>query len=283
MFASPPPRACSLFLAFRAMFTALFTWPNEQKMMMKERASGMYRLSAFYLARSASDIPSDLSIPTLFLAIMCECNYCTTCRGVLCWWRAVRSVVCHTGSGRPRTRGVLAGMYPAVPAFPVPCVQSCLCTVLTDAHRLRPLLAADLMTGLRHGGYFFLNWLSVMLNTLTAQAFGLFIGATVMNAKTAQTIAAVIMLTFMLVGGFYVTNIPVWIGWIKWTSFLTFAFNLILKIEFGGRTLYDCSLQDKTFNPKDPWNYVASGQVGVLGGCFHVGARDELGGLVAGS
>jgi hypothetical protein len=32
-----------------------------------------------------------------------------------------------------------------------------------------------------------------------AQGFGLLIGATVMVAKTAQTIAAVLMLTFMLV------------------------------------------------------------------------------------
>ena len=39
------------------MFTALFTFPNEFKMMLKERASGMYRLSAFYIARTASDLP----------------------------------------------------------------------------------------------------------------------------------------------------------------------------------------------------------------------------------
>lgn len=70
--------------------------------------------------------------------------------------------------------------------------QSCFGTLLS---LLRP--PADLMAGLRHGGYFFLNWLSVMLSTLVAQAFGLFLGATVMNAKTAQTICAVIMLTFM--------------------------------------------------------------------------------------
>jgi hypothetical protein len=44
----------------------------EHKMMTKERASGMYRLSAFYLARSASDIPADLTIPTIFIAITCE-------------------------------------------------------------------------------------------------------------------------------------------------------------------------------------------------------------------
>ena len=33
-----------------------------------------------------------------------------------------------------------------------------------------------------------------------------------MVPKTAQTVAAVVMLCFMLVGGFYVSNIPVWIG-----------------------------------------------------------------------
>ena len=32
--------------------------------MLKERASGMYRLSAFYFARQLSDLPMDLAIPT---------------------------------------------------------------------------------------------------------------------------------------------------------------------------------------------------------------------------
>ncbi|KAL4444675.1 hypothetical protein ABPG77_002492 [Micractinium sp. CCAP 211/92] len=178
-----------LFLAFRCLFSSLFVFPQEHKMMLKERSSGMYRLSAFYLARTASDIPSDLSIPSLFIVII------------------------------------------------------------------------YLMGGLRHGGYFFLNWLTVLLTTLVAQSFGLFLGATVMNAKTAQTIAAVIMLTFMLVGGFYVTNIPVWIGWIKWLSFLTYTFSLLMKIEYKGQSYWDCSLGgDNSFNPSDPWNYVTSGQ-----------------------
>lgn len=48
-------------------------------------------------------------------------------------------------------------------------------------------------------GAFFSNWLATMLVTLVAQSFGLLIGATVMDAKTAQTVTAVIMLTMMLV------------------------------------------------------------------------------------
>ena len=54
--------------------------------------------------------------------------------------------------------------------------------------------------------------------------------ATVMVPKTAQTVAAVVMLCFMLVGGFYVSNIPVWIAWIKWLAFLTFTFALLTKV-----------------------------------------------------
>lgn len=44
-----------------------------------------------------------------------------------------------------------------------------------------------------------------------------------MNPKTAQTIAAVLMLVFMLISGYYVRNIPVWISWLKYLSFLWYV------------------------------------------------------------
>ncbi|KAA6416809.1 hypothetical protein WJX79_011032 [Trebouxia sp. C0005] len=59
-----------MFMSMRAMLGALFTFPSEFKMMLKERASGMYRLSAFYFARTASDLPIDCTIPTCFIIIV---------------------------------------------------------------------------------------------------------------------------------------------------------------------------------------------------------------------
>eukprot|EP00873_Tetraselmis_striata_P023562 jgi/Tetstr1/443826/TSEL_003280.t1 len=59
----------SLFMSFQAMFGALFVFPNEMRMVMKERSSGMYRLSAYYLARTLSDLPMDCFYPSLFVII----------------------------------------------------------------------------------------------------------------------------------------------------------------------------------------------------------------------
>lgn len=43
-----------------------------------------------------------------------------------------------------------------------------------------------------------------------------------------------VMLTFLLVGGFYVRDVPVWIGWIKYLSFVYWGNNLLIKIQFRG-------------------------------------------------
>lgn len=60
----------SVFWAFFPMFTAIFTFPQERVMLAKERSVGMYRLSAYLLARMTSDLPLDLILPLLFLLIV---------------------------------------------------------------------------------------------------------------------------------------------------------------------------------------------------------------------
>mmetsp|Transcript_8214 Transcript_8214/g.14078 ORF Transcript_8214/g.14078 Transcript_8214/m.14078 type:complete len:703 (-) Transcript_8214:560-2668(-) len=175
-----------LFMSFSSMFQAIFTFPADFQMLVKERQSGMYRLSAYYVARSMSDIPMDCLVPTLF------------------------SVIIYFMSGL----------------------------------RLSP-------------GAFFSNWTGMLLTMLTAQSAGLLIGATVMNAKTALAFATVFMLCIMLVGGFYVQNIPVWIGWLKYLSFVYYGYNLLLKIEYQDRG-FSCEDYYAKFPSAPPGNTYCS-------------------------
>ena len=115
-----------------------------------------------------------------------------------------------------------------------------------------------------------------MITTLLiAQSVGLFVGAAVMEPKTAQAITSVAVLTVMLVrpgarfrpdhgvqrvagviysghaaqsflvfqtvecfaqvGGYYISTIPGWIGWLKYMSFIYYAFNLLLKVKLAAK------------------------------------------------
>lgn len=131
-------------------------------MLLKERASGMYRLSSFYIARTVSDLPLNLTYPTGFVVI-----------------------IYFMGGLRPEA------------------------------------------------GAFFFNWITVMVMVLVAESWGLLLGAVTQNVKTAQTIATILTLSFMLVGGFYTTGVPGWLDWVKWISFIYYGFSLGQKIEFS--------------------------------------------------
>nr|QVT92344.1 ABC transporter [Salvia miltiorrhiza] len=60
----------SVYWAFFPVFTAIFTFPLEREMLSKERSVGMYKLSAYLIARNASDLPLDLLLPVVFLTII---------------------------------------------------------------------------------------------------------------------------------------------------------------------------------------------------------------------
>ncbi|KAK6126512.1 hypothetical protein DH2020_039746 [Rehmannia glutinosa] len=60
----------AVFWGFFPVFTAIFTFPQERAMLSKERAADMYRLSAYFMARTTSDLPLDLILPVLFLLVV---------------------------------------------------------------------------------------------------------------------------------------------------------------------------------------------------------------------
>ncbi|XP_008797958.2 ABC transporter G family member 14-like isoform X2 [Phoenix dactylifera] len=60
----------SVFWGFFPLYNAVFTFPQERSMLIKERSSGMYRLSSYFLARTAGDLPMELALPTAFVVII---------------------------------------------------------------------------------------------------------------------------------------------------------------------------------------------------------------------
>lgn len=59
----------SIFWGVFPSFNAVFAFPQERAIFRKEKASGMYTLSSYFMARIIGDLPMDLILPTLFLTI----------------------------------------------------------------------------------------------------------------------------------------------------------------------------------------------------------------------
>ncbi|XP_038906086.1 ABC transporter G family member 9-like [Benincasa hispida] len=58
------------FWAFLPVLKAISTFSREQKILEKERSSGMYRLSSYFMSKSANDLPMELALPTIFTLIV---------------------------------------------------------------------------------------------------------------------------------------------------------------------------------------------------------------------
>ncbi|KAJ8527744.1 hypothetical protein K7X08_015195 [Anisodus acutangulus] len=157
------------FWEFFPMFQAIFTFPQERMMLEKERLSGMYRLSAYFMARTVGDLPMELVLPTIFT--------------VITYW--------------------MAGLKPSIVSF---------CTTL----------------------------LSLLYNVLVSQGLGLAIGAMVTDLKSANTLGSVIMLSFTLVGGYFVQHVHSFIAWIKYVSITQYAFKLLLGSQYSPGETYLC-------------------------------------------
>ncbi|KAL6007783.1 hypothetical protein ACLOJK_033285 [Asimina triloba] len=59
----------SIFWGVFPSFNAVFTFPQERAIFMKERASGMYTLSSYFVAHLAGDLPMELILPSAFIGV----------------------------------------------------------------------------------------------------------------------------------------------------------------------------------------------------------------------
>eukprot|EP00750_Incisomonas_marina_P025692 INCI5628.2.p1 GENE.INCI5628.2~~INCI5628.2.p1 ORF type:complete len:1395 (-),score=220.73 INCI5628.2:24-3857(-) len=93
-----------------------------------------------------------------------------------------------------------------------------------------------LMAGLQLTAAAFFTCLGVLLLTVvTAQSLGLLIACSIMDIALANAVIAIVILFFMLLGGFYVstTGILAWLSWIKYLSFIYWGYSALLHNEFG--------------------------------------------------
>lgn len=162
----------SIFWGFFPLFNAIFAFPQERPMLIRERASGMYHLSAYYIARMVGDLPMELILPTIFICI------------------------------------------------------------------------TYYMGGLKPSPLTFLLTLSIVLyNVLVSQGLGLALGAMLMDVKQATTLASVIMLVFLLAGGYYIQHIPPFIAWLKYISFSHYCYKLLVGVQYSGFEVYECGFE----------------------------------------
>jgi hypothetical protein len=153
----------SIFWGVFASFNAVFAFPQERPVLARERASGMYALSSYFMSRMAGDLPMELALPTAFTVVVY----------------------------------LMSGLNPSPVAFALTLVV-------------------------------------ILSYVLVAGGLGLAVGAVMMDAKRASTLVTVIMLAYLLTGGFYVHNVPGFMVWAKYTSFTYYCYRLLIAVQYGG-------------------------------------------------
>ncbi|XP_060070020.1 uncharacterized protein LOC132550041 [Ylistrum balloti] len=154
---------------FMPFFDATSSFPMEQMVIYKERASGWYRLSAYYLAKMTSELPLIFAQPLFFL--------------VVAYW----------------------------------------------------------VVGLNGAVAFFATIGTVFIDSLAGQSIGLFLGIINKEMRQAITVSILIQMLIMLLGGLFTRNLPFWLDWLKYLSFLHYSFHCLMVIEFQDGPPIMCS------------------------------------------
>ena len=149
------------FWVFDAMFTAYMAFPLERSIIFKERSSGAYHLSAYFLAKTTSEAPARLALPAIYMCIS--------------YW----------------------------------------------------------MSGVNNNfGIFIASTVCSLLSVLAGESIGLFLGAAVLDMEKGMVIMTVSALGLMVVGGFFVRNIPSWILWLGYISPFKYSYNSSVQLVF---------------------------------------------------
>ena len=150
------------FWVFDSTFQAFMSFPMERAIIYKERASGSYRLSAYFLAKGCSEAPTRMALPCIYL--------------LLSYW--------------------LAG------------------------------IGNDALV-------FFGTLMCCLLAVISGESVGLLIGASIMDVEKGMVVMVVCSITLMVLGGFFIETVPVFMSWMKYLSAFKYAFAASRHIVFN--------------------------------------------------
>ncbi|XP_061968642.1 ABC transporter G family member 26 [Populus nigra] len=120
------------------------------------------------------------------------------------------------------------------------------CSTLSDmvAHVFYPtffMVIVYFMAGFKRTvPCFFFTLFVMLLIVITSQGVGELCGAASLSIKRAGMFASLILMLFLLTGGYYVQHIPKFMQWMKFLSFMFYGFRLLLKVQYDGDELYEC-------------------------------------------
>ena len=159
-----------IFWPLEMTFAGILSFQNERSIIQKERATGSFQLSTYYLSKCLSETPLKLVLPTFSFTIVY-------------WMGNMNSNF---------------GIFIAMLIFVLMCV-------------------------------------------LIAESLGLLFGALFGSIGRAWVAGNVILLGLLLIGGYFVENIPYWLSvWIKWISFYKYAYDATIQLEFMGDRVFQC-------------------------------------------
>jgi hypothetical protein len=129
-------------------------------------------------------------------------------------------------------------------AFRLSAYYAAKCIADIPVNCVYPVLVGSIIywtTGLREDAGAFFSFLAIVLLTAqVAQAIGVFVSAAVLDFQRSIVISSVLMLGFMLCSGFYSTEIPPALSWIKFIGFPSYAYQLAVFNEFTPAESFGC-------------------------------------------
>ena len=107
------------------------------------------------------------------------------------------------------------------------------------------------LAGLRpEPNYFAIFFCILLLEAQCAVALGMLISALLPSVEAAPQLAPLVVILFLTFSGYFLNedSIPDWIGWIKYISFIRYAFQGLMINEFKDAS-FDCNYSDGTLSP----------------------------------